>query len=418
MSRRRGARDSPSNIKEHQLPDSLPAGVERVVLEPDECARIEPALASSTNPAVRVYRYTDRANGWVLSIATHGEPGSSQLSLGGFRIAPEHRTSVPGYDNDREAIELAMGMEEKIEWSRLIGVAGPLLRGHPTALVGGKCVLKPTADARVGSPRDTELLNFAVACFLDFERTSGVHLTTGQDLGHGTMSDGVTPSLAYMHRRFKGSVLADTSKPTAEGNYRVLRGMLTALGAPLAEARVGLVGCGNIGEHVLGRVREEGATPFVLEATPAKREKLAAAGVPTFAPERKAEFLRLPLDAVVVNASGGSLDDASVAAIAANPAVRVICGSENLVMPDPRGAEVLRAAGKVYCPTELGGMMGYLTAVEEYLAERDGVPFEVKTLFAAAEKLEEAGLRATAAVRESDFALSFEDAVRRVYGLA
>ena len=398
------------------MSDTLPQGVDLVVLDPAACARIEPALASTANPAVRLYRYTDRATGWVLSIATHGEPGSGQLSLGGFRIAPEHRTSLAGYDNDREAIELAMGMEEKIQWSRLIGVAGPLLRGHPTALVGGKCVLKPTADARVGQPRDGALLDFAVACFLDFEATSGIHLTTGQDLGHGTMSDGVTPSLAYVHRRFKGSVLADTSKPTAEGNYRILRGMLTALGAPLAEARVGLIGCGNIGEHVLGRVRDEGATPFVLEATPAKRAKISAEGVATFAPDEKADFLRLPLDAVVVNASGGSLDAPSIAAIAASPSVKVICGSENLAMPDPRGAEVLRAAGKVYCPTELGGMMGYLTAVEEYLAERDGVPFEVRTLFAAAEKLEEAGLRATAAVRESDFALSFEDAVRRVYG--
>lgn len=399
------------------MSDTLPEGVDRVVLDPAECARIEPALASSSKPAVRVYRYTDRARGWVLSIATHGEPGSGQLSLGGFRVAPEHRTSLPGYDNDREAIELAIGMEEKIQWSRLIGVAGPLLRGHPSALVGGKCVLQPTSDARVGEPRDGELLDFAVSCMLDFEADSGIHLTTGQDLGHGIMSDGRTPSLAYMHRRFKGSVLADTSKPTAEGNYRVLRGMLTALGVPLAEARVGLVGCGNIGEHVLGRVRDEGAEPYVLEATPAKREKLAAGGVRTFALEQKAEFLRVPLDAVVVNASGGSLDAPSVAAIAGNERVRVICGSENLAMPDQRGAELLRVAGKVYCPTELGGMMGYLTAVEEYLAERDGVPFEVKTLFAAAEKLEEAGLRATAAVRESDFTLSFQDAVRQVYGV-
>jgi hypothetical protein len=398
------------------LSDTLPEGADRVVLEPADCARIEPALAFTANPAVRLYRYTDRANGWVLSIATHGVPGSGQLSLGGFRIAPEHRTSVAGYDNDREAIDLAIGMEEKIQWSRLIGVGGPLLRGHPTALVGGKCVLKPTADSRIGQRRDTRLLDFAVACFLDFEASSGIHLTTGQDLGHGTMSDGVTPSLAYMHRRFRGSVLADTSKPTAEGNYRVLRGMLTALGAPLADARVGLIGCGNIGEHVLGRVRDEGAEAYVLEATPAKREKLAADGVPTFSPEQKEEFLRLALDAVVVNASGGSLDAASVAAIAANEQVKVICGSETLAMPDARGAETLRAAGKVYCPTELGGMMGYLTAVEEYLAEREGVPFEVRTLFAAAERLEEAGLRATAAVRESGFRLSFEDAVRKVYG--
>ena len=398
------------------MPNTVLADVDRVVLDPAACARLEPALASSVNPAVWLYRYTREGSGWVLSIATHGEPGSGQLSLGGFRIAPENRTSLAGYDNDREAIELAMGMEEKIHWSRLIRVGGPLLMRHPSALVGGKCVLRPTADARIGAPRDAALLDFAIACFRDFEATSGVHLTTGQDLGHGTMSDGATASLAYMNRRFPGSILADTSKPTAEGNYRVLRGMLAGLGMTLRGARVGLIGCGNIGDHVLARIRAEGAEAMVLEATPAKRERLAADGVRTFAPEEKAGFLALPLDALVVNASGGSLDMASIAAIAANPAVKVICGSENLAMPDPAGAEALCAAGKVYCPTELGGMMGYLTAVEEYLAVREGVPFDVATLFAAAARLEEAGCAATTKVRESGFALSFEEAVRRVYG--
>jgi hypothetical protein len=382
------------------------------VLDPAACAAIEPSLARSANPNVRVYRYTNRATGWVLSIATHGAPGSGQLSLGGFRIAPEHRTSLAGYDNDREAIELAIGMDEKIAWSRLIGVAGPLLRAHPAALVGGKCVLRPTADARVGRPRDTELLDFAVACFADFERVSGVRLTTGQDLGHGTLSDNRTSSLAYVNRRFHGSMLADTSKPTAEGNYRVVRGMLRALDLPLARARVALVGCGNIGDHVLVRLREEGATAVVVEASEAKRARLAAAGVEVHGPAEKEAVLASPVDAVVVNASGGSLDPRAVARIAANERTRVVGGSENLAMPDPAGAESLRAAGKVYCPTELGGMMGYLTAVEEYLAHVAGEPFRIETLVEAAQQLEPICYSATKRVRDSGFAISFEDAIR------
>jgi hypothetical protein len=386
------------------------------VLDPAACQAIEPSLALSANPQVWVYRYTHRPTGWALSIATHGAPGSRQLSLGGFRIAPEYRVSRPGYDNDREAIELAVGMEEKITWSRLIGVGGPLLRAHPTALVGGKCVLHPTPDARVGQPRDTALLDFAVACFEDFERASGVLLTTGQDLGHGTLSDGRTSSLAYVNRRFHGSMLADTSKPTAEGNHRVLRGMLRALDLPLARARVALVGCGNIGDHVLMRLGEEGATPVVVEASDAKRARLAAAGVEVHGPEDKGEVLASPVDAVVVNASGGSLDARAISIVAANPRTRVVCGSENLAMPDPAGAESLRAAGKVYCPTELGGMMGYLTAVEEYLAAHSGVPFDVGTLFEAAKALEEAGYRATEVVRRGGFRKSFEAGVREVYG--
>src|SRR5688572_915424 len=155
------------------------------------------------------------------------------MSLGGFRIAPEARTSLPGYDNDREAIELAMGMEEKVCWSRLIGVGGPRALAAVGRVVGGKCVLRATPDARIGGPRDRELLDYALACFEDFESTSGILLTTGQDLSHGTMSDGRTSSLEYLNARFAGSVLADTSRPTGEGNFQLLRGMLRGCGVAL-----------------------------------------------------------------------------------------------------------------------------------------------------------------------------------------
>jgi hypothetical protein len=394
---------------------SLPSSTAYTVLDPAACAAIEPALATSGNPELWVHRYAQADTNWLLSIATHGAPGSDTLSLGGFRIAPESRTSTAGYDNDREAIELAMGMEEKIYWSRMIGVGGPLLHRRGAALVGGKCVLRPSADARVGQPRDTELLDFAVACFRHFEAATGVHLVTGQDLGHGTMSDGATASLDYMNARFHGSVRADTSLPTAEGNYQLLRGMLAGFDLPLSRARIALIGCGNIGWNVLQRLRTDAATVTVVEVSAARRAQVEGGGTRAVPPSANHDVLAMPLDAVVVNASGGSLDPAAVAIIAANPEVKVVCGSENLAMPDPRAAETLRAAGKVYAPTELGGMMGYLTAVEEYLAAREGVPFDISTLLTAAARLEEAGREATRYVRDRDFTPSLEDAVRAIY---
>src|SRR5918911_5178830 len=245
--------------------------ITKTVLGPREAAAIEPALARTANPNVWVYRYVDADAGWVLSIATHAEPGSGKLSLGGFRIAPESRTSRPEYDNDREAIGLAVGREEKIYWSRLLRVGGPHALKAAGRFVGGKCVLLPTPDARVGQPRDRELLDFAVACFKDFEATSGICLTTGQDLGHGTMSDGRTSSLEYVHARFAGGVLADTSKPTAEGNFQLLRGMLRACGVDLGQARVGLVGAGNVGRHVLARLREHRSEVLVEDLDPRTR---------------------------------------------------------------------------------------------------------------------------------------------------
>lgn len=380
------------------------------VLQPADVAKLVP-----TAERVWVYRYEDSSNGWRLSIATHAEPGSGKLSLGGFRIAPESRTSSQGFDSDREAIGLAIGMEEKVFWSRLIHVGGPLALRDTARIVGGKCVLHPTADARVGQPRDRELLDFAIACFRDVESRAGFFLTTGQDLGHGLMSDGTTQSLQYLNERFKGSVVADTSKPTGEGNYHVLHGMLRGFDMPLEQATVGLIGCGNIGMHVIGKLAQHGSRMLAVEPNATRRAEVAALGATVFTPDEKDAFLAQPMDALVVNAAGGTLDPRSVNLVAVNERVRVVCGSENLVMPDERaGGEVLRRAKKAYAPTELGGMMGYLTAVEEYLARVEGVPFDVHTLHEAAKALAPASERAVRHARASDFSVGFADAVRVV----
>ncbi len=379
------------------------------VLTPAETRRVVPGLALD----VWLYRYDHADAGWRLRVATHAAPGSGKLSLGGFRIAPETRTALPDFDADREAVGLAAGMEEKVYWSRVLGVAGPLARGHLDRIVGGKCVLVPTPDARVGMPRDRALLDWAVACLADCEARSGCHVVTGQDLGHGAMVGG-EPSLAYMHARFAGSMLADTSRPTGEGNFQLLRGMLAGAGVDPAAARVLLVGAGNVGRTLLGRLQALGARVGVVEAVAGTRAALSQAGVRVWAAEERLEAMAEPWDAVAVNAAGGSLDPAACAVLAANPALRAVCGSENLAMPDPAGERVLLAAGKLYAHTELGGMMGYLTAVEEYLARRAGAPFDEAALLAAAERLRDVGEAAARRVVAGGYAESFQDAARAV----
>ncbi len=390
--------------------------MKKTILQPEAARAIVPELAETRHPDVWVYRYKHDANGWTLSIATHAEPGSQKLSLGGFRIAPDERVKSPGFTTDHEAIGLAMGMEEKVHWSRVIRVGGPLTLRNITRICGGKCVLEPTPDARVGQPRDTELLDWAVQCFRDVEKSGGFFLTTGQDLGHGVMHDGKTQSLAYLNAQYKGSVVADTSRPTGEGNYQLLKGMLRALGIDLAKATVGLIGAGHIGMYMIGKLREHGTTLLVAEARKDRRQELEAMGIKTWAPDRERELMALPMDALVVNAAGGTLDPEAVSTVCANSRVKVVCGSENLVMPEPADANRLRDAGKVYAPTELGGMMGYLTAAEEYLSHLEGKPFDVKVLLEAAKRLDTAGFEATTRVKQGGFKESFEDAVLGLYG--
>ncbi len=390
--------------------------MKKTILQPPAARAIVPELSQARHPDIWVYRYHDAAAGWTLSIATHAEPGSQKLSLGGFRIAPESRVNSPGFTTDHEAIGLAMGMEEKVHWSRVIKVGGPLTLRNISRICGGKCVLQPTPGSRVGEPGDAALLDWAVACFRDVEAEGGFYLTTGQDLGHGLMSDRRTQSLEYLNQRYKGSVVADTSKPTGEGNYQLLKGMLRALDIPLAKATVGLIGAGNIGVHIIAQLRAQGATMVVCEARDDRRREIEALGIKTWGPNDKQAFLAMPMDAVVVNAAGGTLDAETVSTICRNARVRMVCGSENLVMPDACDANRLRDAGKVYAPTELGGMMGYLTAAEEYLAHLERQVFDVRTLLDAAKRLDTAGYEATARVKAGGFKESFEDAVLGLYG--
>jgi hypothetical protein len=83
-------------------------------------------------------------------------------------------------------------------------------------------------------------------------------------------------------------------------------------------------------------------------------------------------------------------------------------------MPEPRDADRFLRAHQAYCPTELGGMMGYLTAVEQYLAELEGIRFDVGTIMRAAQELEEPAFQATTHMIEQGFALAFEAAVEAI----
>jgi glutamate dehydrogenase/leucine dehydrogenase len=195
----------------------------------------------------------------------------------------------------------------------------------------------------------------------------------------------------------------------------MVRGALRALGLALKDSRLGLIGCGNIGYHLLSRFMAEGAECVVVEGNPSRVAELKALGVKVYSPEEKAQFLAEPIDALSLNANGGSLDMTSIDLICKNPRLKFVGGCENLVMPDPHGATVLKEAQKIYCHTELCGMMGYLTAVEEYLSKREGVTYDMKSMFKAAEKLEEAGFKATQHLIEKSYTLSFEDAMRAVY---
>ena len=83
-------------------------------------------------------------------------------------------------------------------------------------------------------------------------------------------------------------------------------------------------------------------------------------------------------------------------------------------MQDPSDADIYRAAHKAYCPTELGGMMGYLTAVEQYLSQLESVEFDVESLREAAAGLERPARDATKYMIDHDFAVGFGSAIEAI----
>jgi len=355
-----------------------------------------------------LYRYSHQTKPWQLSIATYGTPDSGSLSLGGFRILPEERCSLPGFSVDKEALGLAFGMEKKVHWSRVAGIGGPKGRAELGRIVGGKCVLKPSVGNRVGEAGDFDLLDFAVECFKDFEARSGVFLTTGQDLGHGLMSDGKTSSIDCLNSKFFGCISSNTSLPTAWGNLSVIEGVMEAFGAKLDSSLFGIYGCGNIGRNVLDHLLDQKASVTALDASPAVISELSAKGIDAFAPDKREQFLSQEIDVIVINANGSTLDAKTNLQLANNKNLKLICGCENLMLVDPEGRELFRNSKKIFCPPEYCGMMGYLTAVEEYLTSQAGEEWNIQTMWEPSRLLKEHSRATASRVLEGDFSSTFE----------
>ena len=306
-------------------------------------------------------------------------------------------------------------MDKKVSWSRTLKVAGHLAIARLNQMVGGKCVLLPSVNARVGQANDEELLNFALECLENFESTSGIHVVTGQDLGHGLLFSGKQASLEYMSQRFHGFSIANTSKPTAEGNFYALLGALKAHDIDIANAKVHLIGCGNIGRHILDKLLAKGADVVVLEARESVRNELLRMGVKAMLPEDKATFLATPMDALVVNGNGGSLDAMSMDVLKENQSLKIVCGSENLMMQNVDDAKVLQQNKKIFYPSEYCGMTGYLTAVEEYLSRIEGVDFSLDSMYPVAQRIEQSAYEATQSILGNNYNFSFEEAVIKIY---
>ncbi|KAI9027982.1 hypothetical protein DFJ74DRAFT_765953 [Hyaloraphidium curvatum] len=168
------------------------------------------------------------------------------------------------------------------------------------------------------------------------------------------------------------------SIPTARGIVVAIEAAFEELGIPLAGARVGVIGVGNVGSFVARFLLEKGVGELVCsdgnEATLSRVGKVLRSAFPSAKIELHTTtslepFLAAgeqnPLDCLSPCATGGLLNPTSIPQL--NGRVRIICGAANnqLLNIDSDG-ELLHEAGIVYLPDFAVNRMGIVNCANEY----------------------------------------------------
>lgn len=367
-----------------------------------------------------MFLFESRYKEFVMHISTHGRPNAGEFNCGGLRIVPEAMVTSD-YKNDVAALRLGAEMDAKGDYARIARIAGSLVQDNFEKIQFGKHVVLPPMGARVGESRDGELMQFITASLSAFRNKLGIEVITGQDLGHGKLSFANDTSLGHLASHFHGCLNLDTSLPTAVGNFMVVRGLLEGCGLKIRDARIGVVGFGNIGSKLVEFLKRAGAKNIsVCEASPARQDAaLFECDGNVWASSDKLDFLNQPFDIVVFNSNGGSLDAATVNAICKSTTIKAVAGCENMIWANGEDLEgQLVAQGIVMPPTAFTGMGGWLAAAEAILARKFGQKFDLEQLFDPLSRLSEVVAKVAVASKNQSSNQTFAKILFDLYGSA
>ncbi|MBE9551833.1 MAG: Glu/Leu/Phe/Val dehydrogenase, partial [Proteobacteria bacterium] len=261
----------------------------------------------------------DTGSGLKAIVAIHNTARGP--ALGGCRMWP--------YETEEEALTDALRLSRGMTYKSA-------LAGLPYG--GGKAVI-------VGDPEQdkTEALWLAFGRFVD---SLGGRYVTGEDVGTRPADLEIvrraTPHVAGIREGRAG----DPSPATAAGVFAGIRVAAAArLGRDdLRGVRVALQGLGNVGFALGRRLAEAGAALYVSDIDElAVRKAVRGLGATAVAPD---EIHALNVDIFAPCALGAVINDTTVGDIRA----RVIAGSANNQLAEPRHGEVLRERGILYAP--------------------------------------------------------------------
>lgn len=162
------------------------------------------------------------------------------------------------------------------------------------------------------------------------------------------------------------------SVPTTRGVVRGMKAALAHLGkGSLAGKKVAIQGLGNVGEALVGFLREKGVTRVVAsELNPARREELLQKFPATESFELDVRvvgrgdnsILTEPADILAPCATGGVLGPDTIPGIRAG----IVCGAANNQLEDPERDDLLLAErGILYMPDFLVNRMGIVHCADE-----------------------------------------------------
>jgi len=208
----------------------------------------------------------------------------------------------------------------------------------------------------------------------------------------------------------------DSSILTAYGVFQGMRAAAAHVwGTPtLAGRRVGVVGVGKVGRHLVEHLRADGAAVVVTDVNERAIERIRAAHPEVDVVADTDALLHEPIDVYAPCALGGALDDPTVAALTA----KIVCGGANNQLEHPGVEKLLDERGILYTPDYVVNSGGVIQVADEIggfdferaraevtgifdttrtifeLAEADGVPPAV-----AADRLAERRMAAVAGLR-------------------
>ena len=287
----------------------------------------------------------DEPTGLSAIIAIH----STALgpALGGTRFHP-YRSEQAALD---DVLALARGMTYKA------AAAGLDLGGGKAVIIGD-----PTADKTEGLLR----------AYGRFVQSLHGRYWTACDVGtYSEDMDVIARESDYVTgRTVAHGGAGDSSVLTAYGVFQGMRAAArVAWGSTaLRDRRVGVVGVGKVGRHLVHHLVEAGADVVVTDVNPAavtdvEHDHPSVRSVPT-----AAELVAGPLDIYAPCALGGAVDEAVVEVLRA----RVICGAANNQLAHPGLDKLVADRGILYAPDYIVNAGGLIQVADEL----DGFSFE------------------------------------------